>query len=81
MSGSEASVEEMSFEQAMRELELVVDRLESGSAPLEESITLYERGDKLRKHCEEKLKAAELKVMQITEGADGSVAAKPAELG
>ncbi len=74
-------VEEMSFEEAMRELEGVVDHLERGDTPLERSIELYERGAKLRAHCERKLKDAELKVAQIAEGPDGSVTAKPAEFG
>ncbi len=73
-------VEEMSFEEAMRALEEVVAKLESGDAPLEESIALYARGAELKAHCEAKLKAAELKVAQITEGPDG-VTAKPAEIG
>ncbi len=64
-------VEEMSFEQAMAELEQLVGQLESGNVPLEESIKLYERGDALKKHCETKLAEAEEKVAQITKTADG----------
>ncbi|MEO0682766.1 MAG: exodeoxyribonuclease VII small subunit [Pseudomonadota bacterium] len=71
---------EMSFEAAMAALEEVVTKLETGEASLEESIDLYARGAELRRHCEEKLKAAEMKVAQITEGPDG-VAARPADLG
>jgi exodeoxyribonuclease VII small subunit len=77
----ETPVETMSFEEAMRELEQVVDRLESGRTPLEQSIALYERGAKLKTHCEKKLAEAELKVSQIAEGPDGSVTAKPTEIG
>lgn len=73
-------VEGLSFEDAMRELEHVVDRLESGDAPLDASIALYERGAKLKAHCEAKLKAAELKVAQIAEAPDGSVSAKPVSI-
>lgn len=69
---SEKNVEEMSFEEAMAALEDVVGRLEGGQVPLEESITLYERGAALKAHCETKLKSAEEKVAQITQGADGS---------
>jgi exodeoxyribonuclease VII small subunit len=76
-SASDRPVEEMSFEEAMRELEQVVDRLESGRAPLEQSIALYERGAKLKAHCEKKLADAELKVSRIAEAADGSVSARP----
>ncbi|MFN0115353.1 MAG: exodeoxyribonuclease VII small subunit [Paracoccaceae bacterium] len=61
----------MSFEQAMKELEDVVKRLESGDVPLEESITLYERGAALKAHCEANLKAAEEKVAKITFGENG----------
>ncbi len=63
---SETPVGEMSFEQAMRELEAVVGKLESGDVELEASIKLYERGAALKKRCEEKLKEAEEKVAAIT---------------
>lgn len=66
-----SKVENMSFEEAMAELETLVGQLESGNVPLEESIKLYERGDALKKHCEKKLAEAEEKVAQITKGADG----------
>lgn len=69
---TEAPVAEMSFEEAMKELEAVVGRLERGDVPLEESINLYNRGDSLKKHCEAKLKEAEEKVAKITLGADGA---------
>lgn len=62
---------EMSFEQAMKELEQVVGRLERGDVALEESITLYERGADLKKRCEAKLKEAEEKVAAITLDGDG----------
>lgn len=65
-------VEKMSFEQAMKELESVVDRLERGEVALEESIALYERGAKLKKRCEDELKRAEEKVAAITLDADGT---------
>ncbi len=68
MSETEAPrpVAEMSFEQAMDELERVVEQLEHGEVALEESIRLYERGAELKAHCEAKLKAAEEKVEQLT---------------
>lgn len=56
----------MSFEDAMKELEAVVSRLESGNAALEDSIKLYERGAALRAHCEARLRAAEERVEKIT---------------
>ncbi|MBP7000391.1 exodeoxyribonuclease VII small subunit [Amaricoccus sp.] len=74
----ETPVGEMSFEAALAELEAVVHRLESGAAPLEESIALYARGAELRGHCEAKLKAAEARVAQIVAGPDGTaIGAKP----
>jgi len=69
---TDAAVEEMSFEDAMRALEKVVSDLERGDVALEESIALYQRGAALKKHCEAKLKAAEEKVAQITLGEDGA---------
>ncbi len=64
-------VSEMSFEEAMAELEAVVSKLESSQVALDDSIKLYERGAELKKHCQEKLKAAEEKVAQITLSPDG----------
>jgi exodeoxyribonuclease VII small subunit len=64
-------VTELSFEDALRELEQVVARLEKGEVPLEESIAFYARGAELRRHCEDKLKAAEARVLEITQGPDG----------
>lgn len=64
-------VEEMSFEEAMAELEQVVGQLERGDVALEASITLYERGAALKAHCEAKLKAAEEKVAAIQLSGDG----------
>lgn len=61
----------MSFEEALRELEQIVHRLEAGDVPLEDSIRIYERGASLKAHCEAKLKAAELKVEKIVLGPDG----------
>jgi exodeoxyribonuclease VII small subunit len=65
-------VADMSFEEAMVELERVVAQLESGDAPLDKSIDLYERGAALRKICESRLKDAELRVQKIIQGADGA---------
>ncbi len=67
----DTSVAEMSFEQAMAELEQVVSQLERGEVALEDSIKLYERGALLKKHCETKLKEAEEKVAAITFDGDG----------
>jgi exodeoxyribonuclease VII small subunit len=74
-----ADIAAMSFEQALAELEQIVGRLESGQAPLEESIEMYKRGAQLKAHCEARLSAAQLQVQQISKTIDGSVEAKPAE--
>ena len=69
----------MSFEQALAELEQIVGRLESGQAPLEDSIRLYERGALLKAHCEQRLEAARLRVEKIVVGAGGQPGVEPAE--
>ena len=61
----------MTFEEAMKELEATVGRLEHGEATLEESIALYERGAALRAHCDKVLRAAEERVEKITLAANG----------
>ena len=72
-------VEEMSFEDAMRELEKVVSDLERGDVPLEQSIALYERGAQLKQRCQTKLKEAEEKVALITQEGDGNIGLKPVD--
>ncbi len=71
------SVEKMSFEDALAELEGIVKQLEAGEVELEKSIAIYERGAALKAHCESRLKSAELKVEQIVQGA-GGVTTEPA---
>ena len=61
----------MSFEEALRALEDVVRRLEGGEVPLEESITLYERGESLRRHCQARLDQAQQRIEKIVAGPDG----------
>ncbi len=68
-----AEVTHMTFEDALAELERIVRGLEGGQQKLEEAITAYERGAKLRQHCEAKLSEAEQRVQAIVSGADGSV--------
>ena len=75
-----ADIAAFSFEQALAELEQIVARLESGQAPLEDSIRLYERGALLKAHCETRLEAARLRVEKIVVGAGGAVTAQPAQL-
>jgi len=72
-------IDGLSFEQALAELERIVGQLESGQAPLEASITLYERGALLKSHCETRLEAARLRVEKIVVGAGGVTGAEPAE--
>ena len=72
-------VGELSFEAALAELEQVVAQLESGNVPLEKSIALYARGAELKGHCEDKLKAAEARVAEITQGPEG-VRARPVDI-
>jgi exodeoxyribonuclease VII small subunit len=61
----------LSFEDALRELEGIVHKLEAGDVPLEDSIHIYERGAALKAHCEKRLKEAELKVEKVVLGPDG----------
>ncbi|RJT25694.1 exodeoxyribonuclease VII small subunit [Chakrabartia godavariana] len=61
----------LSFEQALRKLEEIVARLESGEAALDESITLYTQGEALRAQCEARLKDAQVRIEKITLGAKG----------
>jgi len=77
---TETPVTEMSFEQAMAELEQVLGQLERGDVALDQSISLYERGALLKARCETKLKEAEEKVAAITLDADGNpTGMKPVE--
>ncbi|WP_336278956.1 exodeoxyribonuclease VII small subunit [Bartonella sp. CB175] len=55
----------LSFEEALKQLEVIVESLERGDVPLEQSIDIYERGEALKKHCDKLLKAAEAKVEKI----------------
>lgn len=70
--GRFADIKDLSFERALKELEAIVGRLERGDVELEESITIYERGDALKAHCEQLLQQAEAKVERLTFAPDGS---------
>jgi len=67
---AQTDVNKLSFERAIEELESIVKRLEEGKVPLEESVTIYERGEALKRRCEELLRQAEARVDKIT--TDGS---------
>ncbi|PXA85886.1 exodeoxyribonuclease VII small subunit [Nostoc sp. 3335mG] len=68
------AIAELSFEDALKRLEEIVRRLESGEESLEGSIALYQEGDKLRSQCEQRLKSAQAKIDQIQLGGDGAPA-------
>lgn len=70
----------LSFEDALRELETIVQQLEQGKTKLDEAITAYERGALLKRHCEQKLAEAKMKVEKISFSADGTVSSQPADL-
>ena len=63
---AQMEVKKLSFERAIEELELIVKRLEDGKVPLEESVAIYERGEALKRRCEELLRQAEARVEKIT---------------
>jgi exodeoxyribonuclease VII small subunit len=73
-------IAEMSFEDALAELEQIVRRLEAGQVKLDEAILSYERGAQLKQHCERKLNEAQQRVERIVIGADGAISAEPAKL-
>lgn len=72
-------VEELSFEEAFKELEDTVHRLEGGGLTLDESIALFERGMRLAKYCSQKLDDAELKVSQLISSEAGGYKLVPFE--
>ncbi|MGQ0443660.1 MAG: exodeoxyribonuclease VII small subunit [Beijerinckiaceae bacterium] len=68
---TDADIAKLSFEDALKELEQIVDKLEKGSAGLEESIAIYARGEALKSHCDRLLKSAEERIEKISLGGDG----------
>ncbi len=69
---TEKQIDTLSFEDAMGELETIVRNLETGNTKLDESITAYERGVALKKHCEKRLNDARLKIEKITLDQNGT---------
>jgi len=67
----DAQIAALSFEEALKELERIVSRLESGEAALDEAITLYEQGDQLRRQCAARLDAAQARIEAIRLDAEG----------
>jgi exodeoxyribonuclease VII small subunit len=70
---TQGDVKKLSFERAMEELESIVTKLEGGKVPLEESVTIYERGEALKRRCEELLRHAEARVEKITTDGSGQI--------
>lgn len=79
MNKAQNTVENLTFEAALTELESIVRELETGKAALEDSIKSYERGTALRQHCETKLREAQAKIEKISVNKDGSLSATPFE--
>jgi exodeoxyribonuclease VII small subunit len=65
------TIAELSFEAALKRLEEIVRRLETGEASLDESIELYGEGDRLRQQCEARLQSAQARIEKIQLGRDG----------
>ena len=72
-------IKNMSFEEAIAELEAIVRKLEEGKGKLDEAIDSYERGTLLRRHCEAKLAEAQARIDKIVPSADGAVKTAPFE--
>jgi len=71
MTEAAPDIAQMTFEDALKALEDIVRKLEGGEAPLDQSITLYERGEALRRHCQARLDAAQARIEKIVTGPDG----------
>jgi exodeoxyribonuclease VII small subunit len=67
------NITEMSFEEALKELEITVKKIDNGQETLESAIGAFERGTELKAHCEQKLQEAKLKIEKITQKSDGSI--------
>jgi exodeoxyribonuclease VII small subunit len=74
MASEPQTIDTLSFEDALKALETIVRQLESGDVPLEDSISLYEKGEKLRLHCQKRLDAAQARIERIVAGPDGAAA-------
>ncbi|WP_156950700.1 exodeoxyribonuclease VII small subunit [Terasakiella pusilla] len=77
---SQSEIENLSFEEALAQLEEIVRQLESGSGKLDDAISAYEKGALLKRHCEAKLAEAKAKVDKISLAPDGTVSAQPTEI-
>jgi len=70
-------ISSMSFEEALQELESIVRKLEEGKGNLDDAIDSYSRGAELKKHCENKLKDAQVRIDKIVTDSDGAMALEP----
>jgi exodeoxyribonuclease VII small subunit len=77
---SATDIKQLSFEDALAELETIVRRLEAGTGKLDEAISAYERGALLKRHCEAKLQEAQTRIERIVLAPDGAVTATPVSL-
>lgn len=75
-----ADIASMSFEEALAELQSLVKSLEKGDSKLDDAINSYQRGVDLKRHCETKLREAQLKVEKIVQSAEGTIATEPAKI-
>jgi len=75
-----ADIAKLSFEDALAELQALVKALEKGDSKLDDAINSYQRGVDLKRHCEAKLREAQLKVEKIVQSADGTIATEPANI-
>ena len=69
-------INNMNFETALKSLEEIVNQLDSGEIDLDKAVEAYEKGTKLKEHCEKKLKEAQLRIEKIEVGNDGDLATK-----
>ncbi|GLQ06374.1 exodeoxyribonuclease VII small subunit [Sneathiella chinensis] len=74
-----ADIAELSFEAALKELEQIVERLDSGQVDLDQSIEIYTRGSLLKQHCEDKLRSAQEKIDKIV-NQNGTLGTEPANV-
>jgi len=75
--GDKKKIEEMSFEEAMSELQTIVRNIETGKDNLEDIIRNYERGNSLKEFCDKKLKEAKLRIDKIVKKQDGGLSLEP----
>ncbi len=76
----DAAIAKLSFEEALAELEEIVGALEDGDSDLDKAINAYERGTRLKKHCEAKLKEAKARIDKISVDPEGNPTTEPADI-